>query len=134
MRFFLASILLALATQASGCIGCGGYTGGGDRVYLQGDSMLILCANDGFVATLADGTTLEGTYAEANDAGTATEGATGELAFGYTIAADGTLTSPDLAAGGAWAEQSLDKTALDHADIRCTDLTQRAWWPAASQP
>jgi hypothetical protein len=117
----------------SGCI-CGGYTGAGDRVYQQGTAQLILCANHGFFAQLADGSTIEGTYTESagtpTTSGVATAGSTGTLAFDYTITSD-TLAAPQLG-DNAWTAMSLDKTARDHADVHCTDLEMRPWWPTTA--
>jgi hypothetical protein len=123
-------LLLAALAALAGCP-CGAYSGAGDRVYQQSSAMLILCANDGFVVRNADGSMVEGTYVQSHEAGTATTGATGQLAFDYTIASDGSLTAPQLAAA-AWSAVSLDKTALDHADVLCTDLEMRTWWPATT--
>jgi hypothetical protein len=123
----LASLLLATATLASGCIGCGAYSGAGDTVYQQGSQSLIVCENGGVVANLTAGT-IEGTYDEiAANEYLATRGDNGQRAFGWELDGAGNLDSPDI---GVWTEVQLDKTALDHADIQCKDLTTRSWWNA----
>jgi len=121
---------LPLLALLSGC--CGGYAGAGDRVYQQGTAQLILCGNNGFFAQLTDGSTIEGTYTESAGSGVATTGATGAVAFDYTITS-GALAAPQLDAD-VWTALSLDKTALDHADVHCTDLQMRPWWPATAAP
>jgi hypothetical protein len=125
----LASIALATATLASGCLGCGGFSGAGDRVYQRGTESMILCENGGFVAnTTTD--PIEGRYQQ--DTGGnwfATRGESGDLATDLTFDADGSVETPQLGAT-AWTEVQLDQTALDHADVQCSDLTTRAWWTA----
>jgi hypothetical protein len=123
-RSLVGSSLLALL---GACL-CGGYNGAGDRVYERGNESLILCTNGGFVANLASGP-VEGTYVEptAGVSGTATTGATGQIAFDYMIAGTGLLSAPQLGSGN-WIRIDLDQTALDHADVQCTDLQMRSWW------
>lgn len=123
----LASLLAATATLATGCFACGGYEGGGDRVYERGAESLILCDNGGFVANTSTGT-IEGRYLQdANGQWFAARGDDGALAFDIAYAADGSLMAPQLG-DAAWASVSLDQTALDHADVQCQDLETRAWW------
>jgi hypothetical protein len=123
----LASSLLAIASLASGCIGCGAYSGAGDAVYQQGTQSLIVCENGGIVANLTAGT-IEGTYQQLTDEDyVATRGDNGQRAFGWTIDGTGTFQSMDI---GTWTEVHLDQTALDHADVQCKDLTTRSWWAA----
>ena len=79
LGFILASV--------GGCI-CGGFEGGGNRVYERnGAEMLILCENGGFVATLASNM-LEGRYADS----VGTLGETGELAFDFVRNANGNFS------------------------------------------
>jgi hypothetical protein len=33
---------------------------------------------------------------------------------------------------GAWQPVTLDQTALDHADVQCSDLQTRSWWSATA--
>jgi hypothetical protein len=131
MHALLATPLVAILAVGAGSSGggcCGGYSGAGDRAYQRGTESLIMCANHGFVAQLAAGP-LEGTYVETapSSAGTATTGATGTPAFDYTIAADMSLSAPQLG-DGVWTQQTLNQTELDHADVQCTDLQMRPWW------
>jgi len=126
---FLASLL---TLPNLGCLGCSAYSGGGDVIYARGQDQLILCENTGFVATI-NGATIEGKYSEnapgssVTDVGT--EGDNGKLAFDLTVASDGTATAPELGSG-AWTEvsTSMNQVELDHADILCKDLVNRAWW------
>ena len=125
----LASIALATAALASGCLGCGGFSGAGDRVYQRGTESMILCENGGFVANLTSGS-VEGRYQEiASGEYVADRGDTGELAFDFEYDSAGNLDAAALGAT-AWSEVQLDQTALDHADVQCQDLTTRAWWTA----
>jgi hypothetical protein len=59
----------------------------------------------------------------------ATQGDDGELAFDFSYAADGSLDAPQLGTT-AWAPKAMDQTALDHADVQCSDLETRSWWTA----
>ena len=127
MSKLLVASLLAVATLATGC-GCGAFTGQSDRVYNRGNDSLILCENDGFVANLASGV-VEGKFTYNTDGSmTATQGGTAET-YTMTIQPDATLATTNLG-DGAWNEMTLDQTALDHADVQCTDLVSRAWWTA----
>jgi hypothetical protein len=140
MRNALALALLAstaaLATLATGCDvplgGCGGYTGGNDRVLARGQDAMILCDNGGFVVTMAS-STVEGRYQldEQNSNityGTLTD--TPTLAFTLTEGTDGTSTAPELGAG-VWTEVTLDQVGLDHANVECTNLESATWWTEA---
>ena len=126
LAFLLVSPLVLLA----GC-GCSAYTGAGDRVYARGQDQLVLCENGGFLATIASpAETIEGTYSETPTdgwTGTATEGASGDLAFDYLIQSDQSLSAPQLGQT-AWQPVTLDQTGLDHADVLCSDLETRVWW------
>jgi hypothetical protein len=125
----LASILLATASLASGCLGCGGFSGGGDRVYQRGTESMILCENGGFVANTTTAS-IEGKYQQDTSGDWfATRGDNGDLATSLTFEADGTVEAPQLGAA-AWTEVQLDATALDHADVQCQDLETRSWWTA----
>jgi hypothetical protein len=125
----LASILLATASLASGCLGCGAYSGAGDRVYQRGTESMILCENGGFVANTTTAS-IEGKYQQdTSGQWFATTGDTGALATDITFQSDGSVEAPQLGAT-AWTEVQLDQTALDHADVQCKDLTMRSWWTA----
>jgi hypothetical protein len=130
----LASAVMVLPFLA-GCPGfCGGFTGGGDRVYAHGSDSLIVCENGGFVANLSTGS-LEGRLVETTPASAddtefeAHRGDTGELAFRFIEKPDTTATTPELG-NEVWTENMLDATALDHADVQCQDLETRPWWTA----
>ena len=127
-RLALAAAVLASVLPATGCIlGCGAYDGASDRVYARtSNEMLIMCGNGGFVANLQT-TTLEDRM-EYNADGTAigVKGDDSSLAFDWVVTTDGGST-PQLG-DTAWTQQSLDKTALDHADVMCKDLETRTWW------
>jgi hypothetical protein len=104
---------------------CGAYTGGGDQVYQRGADSLIVCANGGYAATVGT-TSMEGLY---SDAGVGTIGATGAFAFQLVQGDDGSVTG---LGDGAWTPVTLDETALDHADVQCSDVSTRSWWGPAS--
>jgi hypothetical protein len=133
MRTVLAIVVLgSLTLTLPGCpVGvCGAYQGGQDVVYARGSDQLIVCENGGYAADVA-GTTHEGFYTD-NPAGTAIavvgiDGATSQHAF--DLSKDGTDSAviPQFGSGD-WMLLSLDKTSLDHADVRCQDLETRAWW------
>ena len=121
----LASFVMVLT---SGCL-CGAYNGAGDKVYARGAESMILCENGGVVVNLT-ASTIEGRFMQ--DAGGqwfATRGDDGQLAFDFSYAADGSLDAPQLGAT-AWTPKQMDQTALDHADVQCTDLQTRPWWTA----
>lgn len=125
----LASILAATATLASGCFGCSAYSGAGDRVYQRGTESMILCENGGFVANTTTAS-IEGKYQQDTSGNWfATTGDTGALATDITFESDGSVEAAQLGAT-VWTEVQLDKTALDHADVQCNDLTTRSWWNA----
>ena len=129
----LAALLLVVATLTAGCPlapSCGGFEGGGNRVYQRTDSeMLILCENGGFVATLTD-RMVEGTYLDNGDGtGIATNGEDGQLAFDAQFNPDSTLTTPQLG-DTPWTWMDLSPTALDHSNSLCQDLQYRSWWTA----
>jgi hypothetical protein len=129
LTIVLASIVLAALCFTTGCLvpGCGAFSGGGDREYQRGNNeTILLCENGGIVANLASGT-IEGQYQGDGNQGTATEGDTGQRAFGWTLSGDD-LTSPEL--GAPFTQADLNATALDHADVLCQSLTTRSWWPA----
>jgi hypothetical protein len=128
----LAATVAASLLPATGCLplGCGGYDGASDRVYARtaSNEMLIMCGNGGFVANLQT-TTIEGRMEYTAD-GTAigVKGDDASLAFDWVVTQDGTGgTTPQLGET-AWTQESLDPTALDHADVMCTDLETRTWW------
>ncbi len=129
MRSYLAiASLLAATVFLSGCPlvpTCGGFNGGGDKVYTHGTELLIECENGGYVMTLADGNR-EGRLSP--DRVTGEDGATGAKAFDLVTSPDGTLT----ALGRTWTVDDMNATGLDHADVLCSDLTTRSWWAAMS--
>lgn len=126
------ALVLAASTQLAGCIplGCGGYSGGDDRVYARGADSLILCDNGGFVATNGSAT-IEGRLEDDAQAAVTTgvEGDDDATIFTYS---DGDLSTDALTTTGfgsaAWTEQTENQVSLDHANVRCTDLTTRTWW------
>jgi hypothetical protein len=115
------TLLVSLAALSSsllaGCLGCAGFSGGGDKVYQRGNDALIVCENGGYSATV-NGASLEGRV----ESGSLVDGATGAKA------SDLTQTTIVTAFGGEWTAVSLDTVALDHANVMCTDLESRAWW------
>ncbi|HUS30289.1 MAG TPA: hypothetical protein VMZ53_17395 [Kofleriaceae bacterium] len=124
-----SAVAFAALLPATGCVpfGCGAYEGADDRVYARNSSeMLIVCGNGGFVANL-ESQSIEGRI-EYNSDGTAigVKGDDASLAFDWIVGGD-TATTPQLG-DGAWTYQSLDQTALDHADVLCQDLETRTWW------
>lgn len=129
MKTLLAATLLALTTLASGCLGCAAFSGGSDRVLARNSDSIILCENNGFIATTGGGV-IEGTYATAADGSiTATRGDNASTAFVLSFAGDGTATTTDLG-DGDWTLRDMNATELDHADIQCQDLASRSWWSA----
>ena len=126
----VASFLSALVLAQAGCLTCGAFDGGGNKVYQRNNAeMLILCDNGGFVATLTD-RMVEGIYLDNLDGtGMATNGEDGLLAFDARINTDATLSTPQLGET-AWTQMNLDATALDHSDVLCQDLQYRGWWTA----
>lgn len=133
MRNALALALLASASLLAACDvpfpgGCGGYSGGNDRVLARGADSMTLCENGGFVVNLANAQ-VEGRYAldDANTditLGTLTN--TRTRAFTLTDGASGS-TAPELGAG-VWTDVTLDQVAIDHANVQCTNLEGRSWW------
>ena len=123
MRTLLASVVLAPLLLTAGCLGCSAFSGGGDKVYQRDQTeQLTLCENGGFVATLSTGT-IEGKIIN----GQAIEGDNGQVYFALQNNTDGTVTTPELG-GDSWQPEQLNQTALDHADVACQTLEQRAWW------
>ena len=121
-------LLAAILVTFTGC-SCGAFSGKDDRVYARGNDALILCENGGFVADVATGT-IEGRYTvNADTSITATRGDDPATTYMLTFQADNTLATTNLG-DGAWNELTLNKTELDHADVRCTDLANRTWWSA----
>lgn len=132
-RFAFASLLAVVATLSAGCPvapSCGGFEGGGNRVYQRNDAeMLILCENGGFVAMLTD-RMVEGFYLDNGDGtGIATNGEDGQLAFDAQFQPDATLATPQLG-DAPWTSMDLSPTALDHSNSLCQDLQYRGWWTA----
>jgi hypothetical protein len=110
------ALLLATGSLLTACPlapTCGGFDGGGDRVYAQanGDSA-IACENGGFIAT-RENVAMEGRISNTS----VTDGPTGALAFVFAAA--------------EWTPVEMNEVTLDHADTLCQDLTTRAWWTAA---
>jgi hypothetical protein len=131
----LIALTLLPALLLTGCpLGCGGYTGSGDRMLRRGNDALLLCENGGYVAMFENGSTLEGRYEENLPGSTVTgigvDGPSGARLFSLTFADDGTATADGMG-DGTWLEDSAfesDQVALDHADVQCNDLSTRAWW------
>src|SRR5262245_54395341 len=98
----LLALTLLPGLLLNGCIfGCGGYTGGGDKMLRRGNDALLLCENGGYVAMLATGN-LEGRYVEHAPDGAGTIGDTGARAFSLLYASDGTTAVADGLLGGVW--------------------------------
>ncbi len=121
--------LIALTTLTSmltfaGC-GCGGYNGGGDRVYTRNGDMLVVCENGAFSAQLAAGNSYEGWQSTDEDA--TVNGALG-TSGARLFSLDATTLAMTGMGDGTWVQDSLDQTGLDHADVLCTDAASRAWW------
>ena len=120
------AVLASFPFLLGGCIlGCSGYSGNGDMVFARGTDQLILCANDGFVATIA-GSDIEGRLQFGSDQTTAIEGDDDQTVFTYVSPEDDLFTG----LGSGWTEvsESYTQAELDHADVLCTDLTSRSWW------
>ena len=123
-RFLLVAVALSASISATGCLpigGCSAYTGASDMVYQHGNDMLIVCSNGGYSATLGT-TTMEGLSGNGN----LTNGTTGAIAS--TMVADQTTGDVTAFGSAGWTAVALDQTALDHADVMCSDLLTRAWW------
>ncbi|HEY1815992.1 MAG TPA: hypothetical protein VGG74_26770 [Kofleriaceae bacterium] len=133
IALLFASLCAASTLLLAGCpLGCSGYSGNGDHVFARGSDQLILCANDGFVATIAS-TTIEGVQdADTTDATTTgVEGDDGQTIFTYTIGLDDTYELGGIGSGWTEVDGSYTSAELDHADVLCTDLTSRSWWSTA---
>jgi hypothetical protein len=125
-KLLVTSSLLALTTLA-GCLGCSAFSGGNDRVLSRSSDSIILCENNGFIATVGVAV-VEGTYTTNVDGSlTGTRGDNSSTAFVLTWDADGTASTTDLG-DGAWTQLDMNQTELDHADIQCKDLVSRSWW------
>jgi hypothetical protein len=132
----LASLALSPLLLLEGCLGCGGYAGGSDRVYQNADDTLIVCSNGGFVALASGSVTLEGFTGRVTESGSAasvigSDGETGSVDFELYDNTDGTASIPSLAPG-EWTEDSLDAAQLDHYDWYCQQLTKQSWWSSDS--
>ena len=131
-KLMVVAALIAVSSLTVGCLpfaGCGGFSGGSDRVVARNNDSIILCENSGFIATTASGV-IEGKYVtNADGSMTGTAGATGSTAFVLTWDTDGTAMTTDLG-DGAWTERQMNATELDHADVQCQDLISRSWWSA----
>ena len=122
----MRTLIVLLSSVLTACGGAVFY-GGGDKVYQRnGTDMLILCANGGFVATVAGSGALEGRYTPGSP-GIATRGDNNAVAFDLIPNSDGTATTPQLG-DAPWQPMSLNKAELDHANIECLDLENRTWW------
>jgi len=127
-KLLVAASLLAVSTLA-GCLGCSAFSGGNDRVLSRSSDSIILCENNGFIATVSTGV-VEGKYlTNADGSVTATRGDNSSTAFVLTWDADGTASTTDLG-DGTWTKLDMNQTELDHADIQCQDLVSRGWWSA----
>ncbi|HEY3801287.1 MAG TPA: hypothetical protein VGL61_01720 [Kofleriaceae bacterium] len=130
IALLLASLCAAGTVLLAGCpLGCGGYSGNGDRVLASGTDQLILCENGGFVATTSAGTT-EGMIVVGTTGTVGIEGDDGAQLF--TLVDEGTqVTTAGFGSDDSWDEVDENEVQLDHADVLCTDLTSRGWWSAA---
>lgn len=123
------AVILPASLLLPGCpFECGAYDGGSDAMYRRGDDVLFLCGNGGFTLTLG-GQASAGRFDQGSDGLDGASGETGARVFSAQVAADGTLTSPELGTG--WTQVMLDKTALDHGDVQCQGLTTQPWWEAS---
>ena len=130
MNKLMIVALIATSSLAAGCVGCSAFDGGNDRVLSRDSDSIILCENNGFIATTATGV-VEGKWTGSADGTslTAIAGATSSTAFVLAWNTDGTASTTDLG-DGSWTELSLNATELDHADVLCQDLISRSWWTA----
>jgi hypothetical protein len=132
-KLMIVAALIAVSSLASGCVlpGCGGFSGGDDRVLSRNSDSIILCENNGVIATTASGV-IEGTWQERPDGSSidAITGGTATIAFVLAWNSDGTTATTTNLGDGAWTEQQLNATELDHADVQCQDLISRSWWSA----
>lgn len=131
-----ATAALLAVTLLPGCPlapGCGGYTGGGDRIFRTTEgASAIQCENGAFVLTAADGTTRELRQVDHG----AQDGATGAFAFDWTIEAAAQPGDAAIAIsqtlGGDWREAQANEVQLDYADQVCQEVATRAWWSHAA--
>ena len=127
-RLLLAAAFATSTSLLAGCplaASCGAYDGGGDQVYTRGADMMIVCTNGGYSATL-------GTRTQEGIVGAAglTDGPTGGVISSFTVVD----ASASAFGDGAWTSVTLDQTALDHADVMCSDLATRSWWALSALP
>src|SRR5215470_9248285 len=108
----LLALTLLPALLLDGCIsGCGGYTGGSDRMLRRGNDALLLCENGGYVAMLATGN-LEGRYVEHAPDDEGMIGDTGAQAFSLLFSADATTAVANGLLDGTWTrDDTLDQVA-----------------------
>jgi hypothetical protein len=130
VALLLASVCAASIVLLAGCpLGCGGYSGNGDRVFASGNDQLILCENGGFIATTSAGTT-EGVIEVETSSTVGIEGDDNTQIF--TLDDEGSeVTTDGFGSDEGWTEVDEGQVQLDHADMLCTDLTTRSWWSAA---
>ena len=122
--------LLALIAMSAGCL-CGGYTGGNDKVLSRDTDSIILCDNNGFIATTAAYGVIEGTYSTFETTNVvATRGDTGTIAFQLIWSADLTTATTSDLGDGTWTKRDMNMVELDHADVQCQALVSRSWWSA----
>jgi|HubBroStandDraft_6_1064221.scaffolds.fasta_scaffold87628_1 hypothetical protein len=121
----LVAFAAVLSTLLAGCLGCGGYSGNGDRVFASGSDQLILCENGGFVAMTSAGTT-EGKIEDETSSTVGIEGDDGAQLF--TLVDEGSTVATEGFGSDDWTVVDENEAQLDHADVLCTDLTSRAWW------
>jgi hypothetical protein len=127
-KLMIVAALLATSTLA-GCLGCSAFNGGGDRVLSRSSDSIILCENQGFIATTASGV-IEGKWVTRPDGISmdAVDGTTNMDAFVLVWNSDGTASTSSSFGDGNWTELQLNATELDHADVQCQDLVSRSWW------
>src|SRR5580698_311905 len=125
MRTLLALAFMAASSLSlTGCpLGCGGYSGGGDQVYVRGNDVLILCANGAFVEQLSGQPEVDGmTEDEGGSPDNIIEGMVDDTAtVAFTLSQDSTTstaTAPELGSG-AFTLETLGTVELSYANLNC---------------
>ena len=138
MRPLLAlAFVTASIVSLTGCpLGCGGYAGAGDQVYVRGNDVLILCANGAFVEQLSGQSEVDGmTEDEGGSPDNIVQGTVDDTAtVAFTLSEDSTAstaTAPELGSG-AFTLESLGKVQLDYANLNCTRVGSASWFPGNS--
>lgn len=131
LRLSLAGLAVLSSTLLTACpLGCA-VDGQDNAVYARGGDTMMVCSNGGFVV-LGETEMIEGRIGYEPEGGyRGAVGDTGALAFTtFAEQSDLTWSSPQLGAG--WTKVELESWDLDHANVLCSDLEARAWWPNAT--